>query len=120
MTVVARRIRSTPERDSVETWLTVVNILAAKDTEARKELLSVNGVAASIITTESTKASPMVMKGKGPRIRIYCLYDDEAVSGDAASENALADCPTDGDWSLSLPVDTEDLAWVSAALAKKN
>ena len=120
MSVVARRMRSTPERDSVETWVAIVNLLAPKETDARRELQSVEGIAASVVSSESVRNSPMVMLGKGPRVRIYCLYDDEAVSGDAASENPLAQCPTDDEWSLSLPVDVEDLAWVSSALAKKS
>lgn len=120
MSVVARRIRSTPQRDSVETWSVIVDLLAPEDTDSRRELLSIEGIAAATISTESPRKSPMVMKGSGPRIRIYCLYDDESISADSASENALAQCPTDGDWELSLPVNSEDLAWVSAALLNKS
>ena len=120
MSVTARRIRSTPERDSVETWLAIVNLLAPKESDSRHELQSVEGIAASVVSTEAPKNAPMVMLGRGPRIRIYCLYDDEAISGDASNENPLAQCPTDDAWTLSLPVDAEDLEWVSAALAKKS
>ncbi len=62
----------------------------------------------------------MVVRGTGARVRIYCLYDDEAVTGDDANESALAECPTAGDWVLSLPTDPDDLAWVKDALAKKS
>ena len=51
---------------------------------------------------------------------IYCLYGDDAVSGDNASEAAFATCPTDGDWVMSLPADADDVAWVKDALAKKS
>lgn len=61
----------------------------------------------------------MVVRGKGPRVRLYCLYDDEAISGDDANEAALAESPTDGDWAMSLPADADDMAWVKDALAKK-
>ena len=62
----------------------------------------------------------MVIVGTGPRVRIYCLYDDEALSGDDANEAPLAQCPTDGDWVMSLPADADDVAWVKDALAKKS
>jgi hypothetical protein len=55
----------------------------------------------------------------GPRVRIYCLYNDDAVEGDDANETALSFDPTDGDWHMSLPCPAEDLSWVSNALKGK-
>ena len=120
MTVVARRIRATPERGASDAWQVIVNLIAPKDGVARRELLGIEGIASSIISTESPKDSAMVVRGKGPRVRMYCLYDDEAISGDDANEAALAECPTEGDWLMSLPADADDVAWVKDALAKKS
>ena len=120
MTVVARRIRATPERGASDAWQLIVDLIAPKDGAARRELLGIEGIASSIISTESPKDAAMIVRGKGPRVRMYCLYDDEAISGDDASETALADCPTDGEWSMSLPADADDVAWVKDALAKKS
>lgn len=83
-------------------------------------MLRIEGIAASIISTESPQNAPMVVCGKGPRVRIYCLYDDEAISGDDANETALAQCPTEAEWVMSLPADTEDLEWLNQALAKNS
>ncbi len=120
MTVVARRIRATPERGASDAWQVIVDLMAPKDGIARSELLSIEGIASSIISTESPKDAAMVVRGKGPRVRMYCLYDDEAISGDDANEAALAECPTDGDWLMSLPADADDVAWMKDALAKKS
>jgi hypothetical protein len=120
MSVVARRIRATPERGASDAWQVIVDLIAPKDGAARRELLGVEGIASSIISTESPKDAAMVVRGKGPRVRMYCLYDDEAISGDDANEAALADCPTDEDWIMSLPADADDVAWVKDALAKKS
>jgi hypothetical protein len=120
MTVVARRIRATPERGASDAWQVVVDLIAPKDGTARRELLGIEGIASSIISTESPKDAPMVVRGKGPRVRLYCLYDDDAISGDDANEAALAECPTEGDWSMSLPADADDVAWVKEALGKKS
>ena len=71
MSVVARRIRATPERSASETWRAIVDLLAPGNGSARVELMSIEGIASSIISTESPKESPIVVKGEGPRIRIY-------------------------------------------------
>jgi hypothetical protein len=120
MSVVARRIRATPERAASDAWQVIVDLIAPKDGDSRRELLGIEGIASSLISTESPKHAPMVVRGKGPRVRIYCLYDEEAIAGDDANEAALAECPTDGDWMLNLPADADDVAWVRDALAKKS
>lgn len=120
MSAVARRIRATPERGASDAWQVIVDLIAPKDGAARRELLGVEGIASSIISTESPRDAAIVVRGKGPRVRMYCLYDDEAVSGDDANEAALAECPTDGDWVMSLPADADDVDWVKDALAKKS
>jgi hypothetical protein len=120
MSTVARRIRATPERGASDAWQVIVDLIAPKDGAARRELLGIEGIASSIISTESPKDAAMVVRGKGPRVRMYCLYDDDAISGDDANEAALADCPTDGDWLMSLPADADDVAWVKDALGKKS
>lgn len=120
MSVVARRIRATPQRAASDAWQVIVELLAPKDGPARRELLAVEGIASSVISTESPNDAAIVVRGKGPRVRVYCLYGDEAVAGDDANEAALAECPTDGDWVMSLPADAVDVDWMKAALAKKS
>ena len=61
-----------------------------------------------------------VVYGSGPRVRLYCLYGDKAISGDGASESALAFNPTEGDWRMSLPCRADDLDWVRDALKRKS
>lgn len=120
MSTIARRIRATPERGASDAWKVIVDLIAPKDGAARRELLDIEGIASSIISTESPKDVAMVVSGKGPRVRMYCLYNDDAISGDDANESALAGCPTDGDWVMSLPADADDVAWIKDALAKKS
>lgn len=119
MTVVARRIRATPQRAASEAWQIIVDLIAPDDGPARRELLDIEGIASSIIATESPKDAPMVVRGAGPRVRIYCLYGEVAISGGDANEVALATCPTESEWIMSLPADADDVAWVKESLAKK-
>ena len=117
MSVVARRIVSTPVRSASETWAVITNLLAPAEGEGRRELSRVQGVACSLISSEAPVDDAIVIWGDGPRVRVYCLFGENAITGDDKAENALASCPTDGDWSMSLPCPEEDLAWVEKELA---
>jgi hypothetical protein len=121
MTVVARRIIATPVRSASEAWTTIVNILAPQsDSEARKELFAIEGIACSLITDETLKDAAAVVYGSGPRVRIYCLYDDDACPGEEANEAPLSFDATSGDWQISLPCPADDLSWVQEALKKRS
>ena len=120
MTVLARTVRATPFRPADEAWDVIVGLLAPNVGAARDELMKVAGVATSLIASGAPKNDKIVVWGGGPRVRIDCIYDEDAITGDDASEMKLARSPTDGDWSMSLPCPEEDLTWVQGALAKKS
>ena len=120
-TVASRTFRSTPNPDAAATWNAIVDLLTQGHTGgARSELLGVSGTAASIIADQAPKDAPIVVTCDGPRTRIYCIYDEDAVDGSDASENALGFDPLKGDWRISLPCCAEDLAWVQRSLAQKS
>ncbi len=116
-TVVKRVVRGSPHRDSVETWDFIVGLLTqGKPGPKRDELLSVAGIASSILTEMAPKDAAIVVECKGPRTRIYCLYDEDAIDGSDAKEDALGHDPLEGEWAISLPCPKDDLAWVERAL----
>jgi hypothetical protein len=118
-TVVSRTFRSTPGRDALQTWTAIVDLLTkGAASAARRELLAVGGVAASVIADQAPKDAAIVITCDGPRTRIYCLYDDDAIDGADANEDSLGFDPLKGDWRVSLPCQSEDLTWVQAALKK--
>jgi hypothetical protein len=120
MSVVSRRFRATPVRSSTDTWSAIVNLLAPESSAAHTELTSVSGVASSLITSESMKDAAIVCSGSGPRVRVYCLYDESAILGEDANESPLQHCPTEDEWQVSLPCPPEDLDWVSRALSRQS
>ena len=120
MSVFSRIIRATPHRASNEAWDVIVDLLAPNRGAARDELVRVSGIASSLIASEVSEEDPMVVWGAGPRVRIYCVFNEDAVTGDSAHEEQLPTSPTDGDWSMSLPCPEEDLTWVEGALAGKS
>jgi len=118
-TVASRTFRSTPSRDALDTWIAIVDLLtkgAARP--ARTELLAIGGVAASLIADQAPMNNAITVTCDGPRTRIYCLYDEDAIDGSGENEAAFGYDPLKGDWRVSLPCLADDLAWVQAALKK--
>jgi hypothetical protein len=117
MTVVSRRVVATPARSASASWDVIVKLVTKPGSPARQELQRIEGVASCIIAEESLKTDPCVVFGSGPRLRIYCLYNEDAIAGEDANEAALTFTPTEGDWRMSLPCAADDLEWVKKALA---
>ena len=120
-TVVSRVVRSSPHRSTSDTWVVIVDLLTqGNDSAARNELLSVSGVASSVIAEQAMKDAAIVATSEGPRTRVYCLYDEEAIEGGDAKEDALGYDALKGQWAISLPCPKDDLDWVQRALKTKS
>ena len=118
-TVSRRTFAANPARDALSTWSAIVDLLAPGASHpARKEMTAVAGIAASIISDRSPKDHAIVATCDGPRTRVYCLFDDDAVDGSDANEAALGYDPLKGDWAVSLPCEADELDWVQRALKK--
>lgn len=118
-TVSRRTFAATPARDAISTWNAIVDMLAPGASHpARQELTAVAGIAASIISDHSPKNHAIVATCDGPRTRVYCLFDDDALDGSDANEAALGYDALKGDWALSMPCDADELDWVQRALKK--
>ena len=116
-TMFARRVASTPRRTTTETWAKIVELVAPDpNSPARKGLALAAGMACSSISSEATKDAAIVVWGSGPRVRVYCLFDEDAITQDDVNEDLLPKSPTDGDWKMSIPCLPEDVAWSNAKL----
>jgi len=116
--IIARRVASTPERTALETWDRIVTLLAPDpESSARAELATAKGVACSSISSEATKGDSIVVRGAGLFVRVYCVFDDDAITGDNVNEDPLIKSPTEGEWSMSIPCLPEDLEWSQAKLS---
>lgn len=123
MTTVARReFRSIPHRDASATWSAIVDLLTGggKDLAKKQELMKVSGVASSVIADLIPRDCPIVVTCDGPRTRVYCCYDDDALDDSSGNEARLGYDALNGDWQVSLPVAEEDLVWVQGALKKNS
>lgn len=118
-TVASRTFRSSPHRAASDTWKAIVELLTqGRSGGARNELVAVAGIASSIIADRVLKDAAIVVTCEGPRTRLYCIYDEDAIDGSDANEDSLGFDPLHGDWQVSLPCDADDLAWVRGALKK--
>lgn len=120
MTVVSRRITATPARSASAAWDVIVDMVAPSAGPARSELQSIAGIASTVISDEALKSDACVVYGSGPRLRIYCVYNDDALSSENINESALTFVPTDEPWHMSLPCLPEDVSWITDALRKKS
>lgn len=117
-TIMSRRVASTPVRTAAQTWEKIVELLAPDPgCAARKELGAAAGIACSSISSEATKDAPIVVWGSGPRVRVYCAFDEDAITNDGVNEEALPKSPLKGDWQMSIPCLRDDLAWSREKLA---
>lgn len=120
MSTVRRDFRSVPSRDASATWIAIVDLITANSSngDARRELMSVEGIVASVIAEQTPKDAPIIVTCAGPRTRIYCLYDDDALDDSSSNESKLGFDTTKGNWQVSLGVAKDDLTWVQSALKK--
>ena len=116
-TVISRTFISSPQRDAHETWAAISELLTqGEGGETLAEFEAVGGIAASLIADRIPAESPIVVTSDGPRTRIYCLYDEDAIDGSDANEEPFGFDPLNGAWHVSLPCAEEDLDWVQSAL----
>lgn len=118
-TVVSRLFHSTPRRSAHDTWTAIVDLLTRRRAGSnRNELLAISGIASSIIADQAPRDAAIVVTCDGPRTRIRCLYDDDAIDDSDAKEDPPGFDPLSGEWAISLPCLTDDLSWVRASLKK--
>lgn len=113
MTVVARRFRARPHRSAHETWIQIRDLICHANAKAKAEFDLLGGQVASLISDEVLRNHPIVVIGSGARLRIYCLYDEDAIGGDEHNEAPLTWNPLSvHDWLIHLPCPKEDVAWM--------
>lgn len=111
-TVLARTVAATPERTASATWAKIVEILAPdQGCEARAELERVKGVVMASIASEATRDDAIVVHSGGLRVRIYCVFGDDAINGDQVNEEPLTRSPFGDGWQISIPCLAEDVGW---------
>lgn len=113
---IRRNIGSIPERSASETWQRIIDLVTGKGSVDVQQLKAAAGVMGSIITDEHPAARPILIEGSGPQLRIYCSYGMNAIE-QGSNVDSLNWNPTDGDWTMHVPCDAENIDWVKKSLA---
>jgi hypothetical protein len=116
---VRRNVSSIPCRSASETWQQIVDLITGQGSIDVNQLRGATGVLASIITDEHPSQKPLVIEGVGPQLRVYCVYGMKAME-EGKKVDSLTWNPTAGDWTVHVPCDAENIAWVKSALAKSS
>lgn len=101
MTTLARRFASVPARTSSDTWRAIADRISTP--AQRDDLLEATSAAAVLIADEVPATTPIVLTGAGPRIHIYTVHGDDAISGHNVNEAAISSLSFSDDWMLYLP-----------------
>jgi hypothetical protein len=90
---VRRDLISVPAQSARETWRAIIDLITDRGSIDVQQLEAASSVMESLIADEIPATTPIVIKGTGPRLVIYCLYGEKAMEG-AAKPNPLTWNPT--------------------------
>lgn len=112
---VRRDIASIPLRSAGETWQAIIELISGPDSVDRAALENAASVMETLIADEQPAAVPIVVKGNGPRLLVYCLYQEKAMEAGLGID-ALSWNPTAGDWAITAPCEDADAPWMNRSL----
>lgn len=115
---IRRDIASIPVRTAAQTWQAIIDLITGDGTVDRHQLDAASSVMQSLIADEHPATVPVVVKGAGPRVVIYLLYNEDAMEA-GADVDRLGSNPTAGDWRLTAPCEEDDTAWMNKTLAAR-
>lgn len=114
---VRRDISSIPFCSAGDTWQRIIDLVTGAGSKDVQQLKKAAGVMGSVITDEHPARRAIMLEGVGPQLRIYCRYGMKAVE-----EGEKVDCltwnPTEGDWTMHVPCDEENIDWVKQSLSE--
>lgn len=112
---IRRDIASIPARSAAETWRTIIDLVTGKDSIDKQQLVAASSIMESLIADEQPANVAIQLSGSGPRILIYCVYNEGAMEA-GLKVDSLPSNPTDGAWRMTAPCANEDIAWMNNAL----
>ncbi len=115
---IRRDIASIPARSANETWNAIVALVTGDGSIDREQLDAAASVMESLIADEQPAIAPIVFKGCGPRVLIYCLYDEDAMEAGLAIDSLNAN-PTAGNWRTTAPCEEDDVGWMNNTLKER-
>ena len=116
---VRRDISSIPHCSAGETWQRIIDLVTGAGSIDVQQLKKAAGVMGSIITDEHPATRAIMLEGVGPQLRIYCRYGMKALE-EGDDVDRLTWNPTDGNWTMHVPCDEENIHWVRQSLSESS
>jgi len=115
---IRRNIASIPVRSARETWHAILDLITGPNSIDADQLDASASVMESLIADEHPAEVPIVVKGSGPRLVIYCLYGENAIEA-GKDVDRLSWNPTSGNWRLTAPCEKDDVDWMNQTLSTR-
>ena len=115
---IRRDIASVPTRSARDTWRAIVDLVTGPETVDRDQLDAAASIMESVIGDEQPASVPIVFTGAGPRLVVYCLYDEDAMEA-GHDIDPLSTNPTAGDWRATAPCENDDVDWMNRSLKER-
>lgn len=115
---VRRDIASIPKHSAADTWREIVKLITGSGSVDAASLTAAASVMESLITDEHPARVPIVVKGVGSRLVIYCLFGEDAMDAEMDIPK-LNWNPTAGNWAMTAPTDAVDVAWMNKTLKER-
>lgn len=112
---IRRDVASIPARSAKETWRVITELVTGAGTVDPGQLDAAASIMESLIADEHPAKVPIVFKGAGPRVVIYCLYNEDAMEA-GLDIDPLKDNATAGDWRATAPCEAGDTDWMNKTL----
>jgi hypothetical protein len=116
---VRRDIASIPVRSAGETWQAILDLITGAGSVDADTLKAASSIMESLIADEHSATVPIVVKGHGDRLVIYCLYNEAAMEA-GKDIDPITWNPTGGaGWKMTAPAEAADAAWMNNALKSR-
>jgi len=116
---VKREIASVPVHTAGETWAAIVTLISGPDTPDAATLKAAASIMESLIADEHPSTVPIVVKGNGDRLVIYCRYNEDAIELGTTIDKLIWN-PTGGSgWKITAPTEAGDVTWMNDALKSR-
>ena len=116
---VRREIASVPLRTAGETWQAIVDLITGDGSIDAGTLKTAASVMESLIVDEHPASCPIVVKGEGPQLVIYLLFNEAAMEA-GKDIDPLTWNPTGGpEWQMTAPSEAEDVGWMNNTLKSR-
>ncbi len=113
---IRRDIASIPVRSAGETWQAILELITGAGSVDVATLKAASSVMESLIADEHPATVPIVVKGHGAQLVIYCLYNEAAMEA-GTDIDAITWNPTGGaEWKMTAPSEAGDVTWMNNTL----